>query len=318
MQKSTPSRRDFLLTVGTASVALSNCAPVESLETQPPSPVVIDIHQHTTYRARTNEQLFTHQRRMGITKTVLLPAGSPVSRPSTHDGASNGLDGGISGNQSCLQIVEADPDHYAFFANEVPDLPTAQTEIESYLNKGAIGIGEQKFSVDCDSAHIELIASIAREYDVPVLMHFEHDRYNLGIERFRTILEKFPTVNFIGHAQTWWGNIDAAHDQTILYPEGPITPGGISDRYLSDYANMFGDLSANSGRNSIMRDEDHAREFLVRHQDKLMYGSDCDDTIGEGEECIGSRTLGALRRLVDDDSALQKILSGNAQRIIRP
>jgi predicted TIM-barrel fold metal-dependent hydrolase len=282
-----------------------------------PSPVVVDIHQHTTYRERTDDQLFAHQTAMGITKTVLLPAGSPVSRPSTHDGASNGLDGGISGNESCLRIVESDSDHYAFFANEVPDLPSAQVEIETYLNKGAIGIGEQKFSVDCDSTHIELIASIAREFDVPVLMHFEHDRYNLGIERFYTILEKFPTVNFIGHAQTWWGNIDARHDQTVMYPEGEVTPGGISDRYLSDYPNMFGDLSANSGRNSLMRDEDQARDFLIRHQDKLMFGSDCDDTIGEGGQCIGARTLSVLHRVAQEEAALNKILSGNAHGIMR-
>ena len=37
---------------------------------------VIDIHQHTNYSGRTDEELVAHQRRMGVTKTVLLPAGS--------------------------------------------------------------------------------------------------------------------------------------------------------------------------------------------------------------------------------------------------
>ncbi|HXK03710.1 MAG TPA: amidohydrolase, partial [Verrucomicrobiae bacterium] len=37
---------------------------------------VIDIHQHTNYSGRTDEQLLAHQRTMGIAKTVLLPAGS--------------------------------------------------------------------------------------------------------------------------------------------------------------------------------------------------------------------------------------------------
>ncbi len=33
-----------------------------------------------------------------------------------------------------------------------------------------------------------------------------------------------------------------------MYPKGPVTPGGLTDRYLSDYPNLYGDLSAGSGR----------------------------------------------------------------------
>ena len=32
------------------------------------------------------------------------------------------------------------------------------------------------------------------------------------------VLEQFPKVDFIGHAQGWWGNIDLNHDQETLYP----------------------------------------------------------------------------------------------------
>jgi hypothetical protein len=32
-----------------------------------------------------------------------------------------------------------------------------------------------------------------------------------------------------------------------MYPKTPVTPGGITDRLLSDYPNMFGDMSAGSG-----------------------------------------------------------------------
>jgi hypothetical protein len=55
------------------------------------------------------------------------------------------------------------------------------------------------------------------------------------------MLERFPKVNFIGHAQTWWGNIDRNHQQAVMYPKGPVTPGGITDRLLADYPNAFGD-----------------------------------------------------------------------------
>ena len=131
------------------------------------------------------------------------------------------------------------------------------------------------------------------------------------------MLEKHPRVSFIGHAQTWWGNIDRNHDQTVMYPKTKVTPGGITDRLLSDYPNMYGDLSANSGLNALLRDEEHARQFLARHQEKLMYGSDCDDRAGAGAACSGAQCLAAIRRLAPGDDVVSKILRGNAMRVLR-
>src|SRR5207302_3323738 len=179
----------------------------------------------------------------------------------------------------------------------LPDIPEARPVIVRYLKMGAIGIGEQKFLVDADSPHIDLMAQIAGEYGVPVLMHFEHGNYNLGIEKFARVLERHRRVNFIGHAQTWWGNIDRNHTQTEMYPKTPVAPGGITDRLLSDYPNMYGDLSAGSGLNFWKRDEDHAKAFIERHQDKLMYGTDCNDTIGRGLGCDGAQIQAYVRRL---------------------
>src|SRR6185295_11933562 len=185
------SRRGFLTLAG-ASLAGSSLA-----EGSEP---VIDIHQHTTYSGRADEQLIAHQRIMGITKSVLLPAGSKF-----------GLEAGAGGNDTVVAICRAHPGEYQFFANELPDIPETKKVIEKYLKAGAIGIGEQKFHVDCDSKSMQLVASIAAHHAVPVLMHFQHDTYNLHIERFHRLIEKFPKVNFIGHAQTWWGNIDKNH-----------------------------------------------------------------------------------------------------------
>jgi predicted TIM-barrel fold metal-dependent hydrolase len=102
-----------------------------------------------------------------------------------------------------------------------------------------------------------------------------------------------------------------------MYPKTKVTAGGWSDRWLSDYANMFGDLSAGSGLNALARDEDHAREFLKRHQDKLLYGSDCNDTIGQGEKCSGSQQIALIRRLVPDAKIQRKIFSQNARRVLK-
>src|SRR5262245_44982514 len=293
------SRRSFLTAVCAAAVGsvLPECAAAVE---------VIDIHQHTHYSGRSDEDLVAHQRKMGITKTVLLPAGSKY-----------GLEADAWGNDTVLALARKYPKEYCFFANELPDIPETRPVLEKYLKLGAIGIGEQKFEVESDSKHIELIATIAREYNVPVLLHFQHGKYNTGFDRFHKILEKFPKVNFIGHAQTWWGNIDRNHDQPTMYPKTKVTPGGITDRLLSDYANMYADLSAGSGLNALLRDEDHARDFIQRYQNKLLYGSDCNDRIGEGEKCSGSQQLATIRRLSPSVGVTRKILSENARRVLK-
>jgi len=247
----------------------------------------------------------------------LLPAGSPVTRPSTHEGKSNGLAAQCGGNESVLQLSQRHPTTFQFFANEVVDLPGARAAVEGYLKKGAKGIGEQKFGVDCDSQAVLAMAELAGEYKVPMLLHFQHGTYNTGIERFHKVLEKFPEVNFIGHAQTWWGNIDRNHDPSVMYPPGKVTPGGITDRLLSDYPNMYGDLSAGSGLNALLRDEEHTIGFLERHQDKLLYGSDCNDIFGRGQSCQGGQTLAAVRRLASTKVIARKLLFENARRVIK-
>jgi len=279
---------------------------------------IIDIHQHLGYSGRPDAALLTHQRTMGITTTILLPAGRPVDTASTHKGVANGLQAQALGNDACHQFAAAHPKEYRSGANEVPDIKETTQEIERYLKRGGLVIGEQKFGVDCDSPEMQGIYEIARAHRVPVLMHWQFEMYNYGFERFHRMLEKYPTVNFLGHAQTWWANIDRNHaDQKVLYPKGPVARGGLTDRYLSDYANMFGDLSAGSGLNALTRDEDFTRDFLRRHQDKLVYGSDCSDSEGAGEKCIGSQTISVIRRLAPGRDVERKLLHGNAAKLFR-
>src|SRR4030095_1580820 len=140
------------------------------------------------------------------------------------------------GNEACYQFARQHAPEFRFAANEVPDVPGALEEIEKYLKLGAVAIAEQKFGVECDSPEMQKIYQMAQAYHVPILMHWQVKMYNYGFERFYRMLEKYPRVNFLGHAQTWWANVDKQHrDQSVLYPKGPVTPGGLTDRYLSAY-----------------------------------------------------------------------------------
>ena len=277
---------------------------------------VIDIHQHVNFLGRRNDDLVAHQRRMGVGKTVLLPSGVQIARASTHMGKSNGLAARVFGTAANARFAAQYPDEFIYFCNEVPDLDGAQHALEKSLERGAAGIGELKFALDCDSEPMQRVYQIARDFGVPVLLHFEHGKYNMGIERFHKMLEKYPTVNFFGHAQTWWGNIDANHKQEEMYPKSEVAAGGLTDRLLADYPNAFGDLSAGSGQNALTRDLDHAAEFIARHQNKLCYGTDCPDTDGRGAGCRGSGTRDVILKLTENAEIREKIFRGNAKKAI--
>jgi uncharacterized protein len=295
------SRRQFLATTLGAALAGS---PAKSQETT--ADPIIDIHQHTDYSGRSHDELIAHQRKLGVTHTILLPAGRFF-----------GLDAQCGGNESVEALAKKMPKEFSYFANEVPYLSEARDEITRYLKQGGIGIGEQKFTVESDSRAVQILAEIAQEFAVPVLLHFQFGRYNTSYARFGKILEKYPKVNFIGHAQTFWANIDAKCDQLTLYPKGPVTAGGLTDRYLAEHPNFFADLSAGSALNALRRDEAHAREFLARHTGKLLYGSDCDDRIGEGEKCSGAQMLATLRAWAPSKAVERKILFENARDLLK-
>ena len=299
------SRRDFIrsgaLLLGAA--ALSRAA---TADTRVPEPI-IDVHQHVFYAGRTNAALLAHMRAMGVTTAVLMPAGD----------RGPGRPGGSGEHEAVLAETRAHPGQYVFFANEIPTDGESRKSLERQLRRGAIGIGEQKFRVDCDSPEMVRVAEVAREFDVPILLHFSHGIYNMHFERFHRMLERFPTVNFIGHSGAWWANIGQEYVQGNDGPLGPVTPGGLTDRYLSDYPNCFADLSAETGYNAIVRDEAHYREFIRRHPNQLLFGSDCDDAVGRPPICTGARTIAAIRRLAPDKAAERRILYENARRVLK-
>lgn len=311
------SRRNFIASTGLlvagATLKLKG-AELSGWDQEP----IIDIHQHTDYAGRTDEQLFAHQKAMGVTTTILLPAGHNYNYGSTNYGYSNGLQVHATANEACYRIAKMYPKEYLFGANEVPDVPNALKEIEKYLKLGAPVIGEMKFNVECDSPEMQAVYELAQTYNVPVLQHFQYRIYNRGFERFYTMLEKYPKVNFIAHSQTFWANIDKNYpNPNILYPKGKVTPGGISDQWLTKYPNFYGDVSGNSGLAAMTRDEEHMKAFMERHQDKLLFGSDCDDRTGAFKDCSGIRAIAEIRKLAPSKQIERKILYYNAKKLLQ-
>jgi len=276
------------------------------------SHTVFDIHCHPPYPTHGETWILRHQRALGIRTTALLPMNSVAARTGL-------LPSFNIAQGSAIRMTTKYPGEFVWFAIADPRKKSCAATLRKYLEAGASGIGEMKFPIECDSPKMEVVYELAQEFHVPVLLHFEHSAFNTGFERFHRVASKHSCVNFIGHAQTCWGNIDLYHRQQQVwpYPNGRVTSGGTTDRLLADYPNVYGDLSGNSGWNALLRDPDHARRFLSRHQDKLLFGSDCLHRRRGGPQCWGRQTLDALRRLAPSDGVLSKILWENARRLLR-
>lgn len=151
------------------------------------------------------------------------------------------------------------------------------------------GFAETAGPVEVDGPELQRLYALAAELGVPVMMHFQQSvvpgqpAYGIrGFSRIEAMLKAYPRTRFVCHSSDFWGNIDARFRDGGAYPRGQVTPGGLSDRLLADYPNIYGDLGAPSCLMQLARDVDFTTGFLHRHGGKLMFGSDCGCTDGRG------------------------------------
>jgi predicted TIM-barrel fold metal-dependent hydrolase len=258
---------------------------------------VLDTHMHLRADA---ESCYAHMQGCGVTHAVLLTKAEDEDR--------------------ARREVERRP---GLFVRSVAADPAAGTKvIEQALRDGAVSIGELKYKLAADSPEMRRVYEIAAAMKAPAMMHFESFPavYSEGYQRFDKVLRACPKTNFIGHGPLFWAHISAEVPGDKGYPAGSVKRGGLTDRWLTEYPNFHADMSANSGRNALVRDEEFAREFLDRHQEKLIFGSDCTCTDGNGggtkAPCIARATLEISRRL-SSAQVFRKITWENGARLFR-
>ena len=206
------------------------------------------------------------------------------------------------------------------------------------MKAGAIGLGELKFHVAAAGPELRRMYALAADLDVPVLVHFQEvphtpteGTFATGFKDFEAVLKSYPKTRFIGHADAFWANISADYANETAYPTGRVKRGGISDKLLGDYPNLFADLSANSGNNALSRDPEFTRDFLKRHESKLIFGSDCACADGKGGgvsqannpaaarlagKCVARETLTVLRNTLTP-AAFRKVTWETAHRVYK-
>lgn len=188
-------------------------------------------------------------------------------------------------------VVAKFPEKFIWSVSADITKPDAEQVLTEVVKKGAKAFGELKFHVAADGPELRRAYALAAELDVPILIHFQEvdhfegeGKWSTGFKNFATMLKAYPKTKFIGHADAFWANISADYREEAAYPSGPVKPGGVTDKQLSDFGNLYGDLSANSGNNAMSRDPEFSARFLKRYQNKLMFGSDCacSDKRGNG------------------------------------
>jgi predicted TIM-barrel fold metal-dependent hydrolase len=272
---------------------------------------VIDIHLHPRQTAGAG---FAHNDGSGVAKAVLLANLRMADQAKAE--------------------IALRPDRFVWFVAADPSQPGNFAALEKALDGGARGVGEMKSHTEADAKDMRRVYDMCAERKVPVLIHFQEtskftgeEGWNTGYARFDKVLKAHKKTTFIGHANFFWAAISTELARESEYPAGPVKRGGMTDKWLADFPNLYGDLSANSGNNALSRDKEFARDFLRRHQNKLMFGSDCSCKDGRGTgsgallprlkgKCVGRETLTLLKELADA-AAFRKITHDNAARLLK-
>jgi len=303
-------RRDFL--------AAAAAAAVSGLHAQTPTPSwpspVLDLHLHLRQQTESN---IAHMDGCGVTKANLLSRAGAAEQ---------------------IHAAQAKfPERLVWFASSDITKPEAEALLTQAVKNGAGGLGEIKFHVEAAGPELRRMYALAAELNVPILIHFQEvphtpteGVFSTGFKNFEAILKAYPKTRFIGHADAFWANVSADYANDAAYPAGPIKRGGVTDKLLSDYPNLFGDLSANSGNNALSRDPEFTSGFLARHQDKLMFGSDCSCADGKGTgisqagnpaasrlagKCVARETLTVLQKSASP-AVFRKLAWDNAHKLL--
>jgi predicted TIM-barrel fold metal-dependent hydrolase len=212
-------------------------------------------------------------------------------------------------------LAEKYAGRFVWFVSADVTKPESAALLTKAVKNGGLGLGEIKYQVPCDGPEMQRMYALAADLNVPIQIHFGdvpqaagNAVFNGGFKRFDAMLKAFPKTKFIAHADTFWANVSADYAYDTAYPSGPIKSGGISDRWLSEYPNLWADMSANSCNNFLNRDPEFTAGFLERHRDKLMFGCDCPCSDGRGGgntnpsprlhgKCIARETLAAVRKM---------------------
>ena len=240
---------------------------------------IIDVHAHLgkvvhAYPALTVEDLLRFMDRHGIALSVVLPLVNPEEEDYPYS------------SDDALADCAKHPDRLIPFANVDPRRGSNDGHydflpvLRHYADLGCKGFGEFLCNLPTNDARMKGIYRACAELGFPMVFDFRLGTTGVidpvGMPYLEECLREFPQAVFVGHGPGWWAEIsrDVTAEDKSGYPTAPIVPGGRIDSLLEHYPNLYADLSAYSCYRALLRDIGYAKEFLIRHCRKLMFGTD--------------------------------------------
>lgn len=287
----------------------------------------IDIHTHTVLlhdprqyalcRWTNPEELLSMWDDLGIQKGVVLPL------------VHHEISGILQTNENVLDIYARYPERIIPFCDLDPRMyPNSDSTdytptLEHYKSLGCKGVGEFAANLPWDEDRVLNLLSQVEKSGLPLLFHVaSHDRGMYGLiddyrlSKLEKVVKMFPKLQFIGHSMGFWSNIsgDANEENWLGYPGGPVTEGGRLVEMMRTYDNVWGDISAGSGNNSLVRDWDFGCRFMEEFQDRLLFGTDicqCPQEVPQVDTLNN-----ALAQHKISHAAYEKITHLNAQKLL--
>jgi predicted TIM-barrel fold metal-dependent hydrolase len=310
------NRREFHRRLATGVSAL--CAAQHLTATAAPpgkkASKYIDVHTHVGTIWNGNKELTASllvrwMDEHDVAKAVVLPLTSPESSSF------------LCLTEGALQAAKEFPDRLIPFCSIDPRTSVVggvrgfESIIRRYVDLGANGFGEHKVGLDFDDPLMMQIYEVCEKIGIPLLFHMDtlRGKDQPGLPRLAHALATFPKLTFIGHGPGWWASIsgDAKAADFMSYRPRPVTPGGAIDKLMDTYPNLWGDLSAGSGAEAIGRDPAFGREFLIRRQDRLLFGT---DYLQPGQPVPQFQLLDSFNL---PEQVQQKVFRGNAEKLLK-
>lgn len=269
---------------------------------------IIDCHQHVFWQGKNDRDLIDYLDSLGVARCWLL----------SWEAVDGGLDHAYQhlSLEQIFEVWEKYPDRVIPCTGVDCRRPNAEQLLRECHARGARGYSEIKWHLAYDNPDAIRMFRLAGELGMPVTVHLQYPNpeltnwwYGGRIGSIERAAKLCPDTIFLGHAQSWWAHISGDADGEWLpnaYPPGPVAPGGEVPRLLSEYDNIYADLSAGSGYNGLTRDREFGRKFLIDFADKLLYGVDNYD----------NWLLTLLRELKLPDDVFAKITSLNARKLM--
>lgn len=216
--------------------------------------------------------MMAHMDELGIGKAVLMSSGEKKTP--------------LGKNETNRKICEKYPDRFAWMCSVDPvDESTVYDRLATYKSQGAIGVGEYTINKPLDDSFHQAVFAAAEKLELPVTIHMSPEvgvSYGVvdkpRLPLLEGVLQKYPNLKILGHSQVFWIEMSADapddNDGRNSWGQGPVVEGGRVPELFAKYPNLYGDLSANSAGQAIMRDPEFGLKFLETYADRLFFATD--------------------------------------------